>query len=76
MFGIIICLINNVREGDLDFANEIDDLGASEIAHCSSRMLTGLRTCHTSGSKPFVQLPLTCPKEMDGLDCDDRTRGR
>ena len=26
MFGIIICLINNVREGDLDFANEIDDL--------------------------------------------------
>ena len=25
MFGIIICLINNVREGDLDFAKEIDD---------------------------------------------------
>ena len=74
MFGIAICLINNVREDALDFAKEIENF-ARRLGD-RALQLEDAECLHTSGSKPFVRLPLTCPKEMDGLDCDDRTRGR
>ena len=51
MLGITICLINNVGEGALDFANEIDDM----VGRLRGRALQ-LEDADWSAHMPYIRL--------------------